>query len=58
MNPFEAAIGTNVSCSKTVSESDIYLFAGITGDFSPNHVDEAAMSKTSMAAGSHMEPCS
>ncbi|MEI7601776.1 MAG: MaoC/PaaZ C-terminal domain-containing protein [Aestuariivirga sp.] len=46
MNPFEAALGTAVSCAKTVSESDIYLFAGITGDFSPNHVDEAAMSRT------------
>jgi 3-hydroxybutyryl-CoA dehydratase len=46
MSPFEAAIGTAVSCAKTVSESDIYLFAGITGDFSPNHVDEAAMAKT------------
>ena len=46
MNPFEAAIGAAVSCAKTVSESDIYLFAGITGDFSPNHVDEAAMSRT------------
>jgi len=29
-----------------VSESDVYLFAGITGDFSPNHVDEQEMSKT------------
>jgi 3-hydroxybutyryl-CoA dehydratase len=46
MNPFEAALGATVSCAKTVSESDIYLFAGITGDFSPNHVDEVAMSKT------------
>jgi len=35
-----------ISFSKTVSESDIYLFAGITGDFAPNHVDEAFMSKT------------
>lgn len=25
--------------TKTVTESDVYLFAGITGDFSPNHVD-------------------
>jgi 3-hydroxybutyryl-CoA dehydratase len=39
-------IGRSVSCSKTVGESDVYLFAGITGDLSPNHVDEAAMSKT------------
>ena len=46
MNPFDAALGQSVSCAKTVSESDVYLFAGITGDFSPNHVDEQAMSKT------------
>ena len=26
-------IGDEVSFSKTVGESDIYLFAGITGDF-------------------------
>jgi acyl dehydratase len=25
--------------SKTVSESDVYLFAGITGDYSPVHID-------------------
>lgn len=31
---------------KTVSESDVYLFAGITGDFAPNHVDEAYMRGT------------
>ncbi len=43
---FEAAIGRTVSCAKTVGESDVYLFAGITGDLSPNHVDEAAMRKT------------
>lgn len=43
---FETAIGQTVACSKTVGESDVYLFAGITGDLSPNHVDEAAMSKT------------
>ena len=33
-------------CSKTVSESDVYLFAGITGDLAPNHVDEAFMKKS------------
>jgi acyl dehydratase len=43
---FDATIGQAVACSKTVGESDVYLFAGITGDLSPNHVDEAAMSKT------------
>jgi 3-hydroxybutyryl-CoA dehydratase len=43
---FAEALGKTVSFSKTVSESDVYLFAGITGDFSPNHVDEVYMSKT------------
>ena len=31
----------------TVSESDVYMFAGITGDFSPNHVNKAYMEKSS-----------
>ncbi len=43
---FTAAVGKTVSCAKTVGESDVYLFAGITGDLSPNHVDEQAMSQT------------
>ena len=38
--------GFEVSFTKTVSESDIYTFAGITGDFSPNHVDETFMRRT------------
>ena len=46
--PFYADIvgSTAISCGKTVGESDVYLFAGITGDFSPNHVDEESMRKT------------
>lgn len=40
------AVGQAVSCSKTVGESDVYLFAGITGDLSDNHVNEAAMAST------------
>lgn len=28
--------------SKTISESDVYLFAGITGDFNPIHIDSVA----------------
>ena len=40
------SVGDQVIFSKTVGESDVYLFAGITGDFSPNHVDEVFMSKT------------
>jgi 3-hydroxybutyryl-CoA dehydratase len=40
------AIGLATSFRKTVSESDVYLFAGITGDLSPNHVDEEFMKTT------------
>lgn len=36
-----------VKFSKTVGETDIYLFAGITGDFSGNHVNEEFMRKSS-----------
>jgi 3-hydroxybutyryl-CoA dehydratase len=46
MDALAAAVGAAVTCAKTVSESDVYLFAGITGDFSPNHVDEQQMAKT------------
>ncbi|MGH3813717.1 MAG: MaoC/PaaZ C-terminal domain-containing protein, partial [Pseudonocardiaceae bacterium] len=35
-----------VRFSKTVSEGDVYAFAGISGDFSPNHVDHEYMSST------------
>lgn len=41
-----ATVGSEVAFTKTVGESDVYLFAGITGDLGPNHVDESAMSKT------------
>lgn len=39
-------VGRTVTVSKTVSESDVYLFAGLTGDLSPNHVNEEYMRKT------------
>ncbi len=39
-------IGQVVRVSKTVGESDVYLFAGITGDLSPNHVNEEYMKGT------------
>lgn len=35
----EINIGDRASFSKTVSEYDIYQFAGVTGDFNPVHVD-------------------
>ena len=43
---FAAAIGAESHFTKTVSESDVYLFAGVTGDLSPSHVDEAFMRTT------------
>jgi 3-hydroxybutyryl-CoA dehydratase len=39
----DVPIGTRSLFTKTVSESDVYLYAGITGDFSPNHIDEVFM---------------
>ena len=44
---FYLDIGDNTSFTKTVSESDVYQFAGITGDFSPNHVNRVYMEKSS-----------
>ncbi len=43
MPGFHVEVGARSSFSKTVSESDVYMFAGITGDFSPNHVNKAYM---------------
>src|SRR5262249_4206988 len=39
-------IGDSVRFAKTVGETDIYLFAGITGDFSVNHVNEQYMAQS------------
>jgi len=47
MNEQSLTVGCSVSFSKTVGESDIYLFAGITGDLSPNHVNREFMKQTS-----------
>ncbi len=47
MTDFYVKIGDVAHFSKTVSESDVYLFAGITGDFAPNHVNKAVMEKSS-----------
>ncbi len=41
-----ATIGVQTRYSRTVSESDVYLFAGISGDHSQNHTDEAFMRGT------------
>jgi acyl dehydratase len=36
----ELEIGMSASFSKTITETDVYLFAGISGDFNPMHVNE------------------
>jgi acyl dehydratase len=47
MSDFYVAVGDSASFTKTVGETDVYLFAGITGDFSPNHVNQAYMERSS-----------
>jgi len=47
MSDFYVKVGDVAHFSKTVSESDVYLFAGITGDLAPNHVNKAVMEKSS-----------
>ena len=42
----ELTVGASASMSKTISETDVYLFAGITGDFNPAHINEVAARET------------
>jgi len=42
----EIKIGDFAENTKTISECDVYLFAGITGDLNPAHTNEVAASKT------------
>ncbi len=42
----EIQVGDAAEFSKTVSETDIYLYAGITGDFNPAHINAAYAEKT------------
>ena len=39
-------IGDKASFTKTVSESDVYQFAGITGDFNPIHINSEYAKQT------------
>ena len=36
----DLTIGQEASFTKTISETDVYLFAGITGDINPAHLNE------------------
>ena len=38
----EMNVGDSAEMAKTVSEADVVAFAGITGDFNPVHIDDAA----------------
>ena len=42
----ELRVGDAAEFTKTISESDIYLFAGVTGDLNPAHIDEEYARKT------------
>ena len=42
----EIKLGDKAEFSKTISESDVYLFAGVTGDFNPAHINEMYAAKT------------
>ncbi len=39
-------LGDTAEFAKTISETDVYLFAGITGDLNPAHINQAAAEKT------------
>ncbi len=40
LNINELTVGQKASFSKTITETDVYLFAGVSGDINPAHVNE------------------
>ncbi|MGN1413128.1 MAG: MaoC family dehydratase [Anaerovoracaceae bacterium] len=42
----ELQIGQTSTYSKTITETDVYLFAGVTGDFNPAHMNAEYAKKT------------
>ena len=42
----EMTVGQQASFTKTVTETDVYLFAGITGDLNPAHINQVASEQT------------
>lgn len=42
----EMKVGDCATMTKTVTETDVYLFAGISGDLNPAHIDEESAKKT------------
>ena len=47
-DPLAALVGQAVEIERDVSESDVLAFAALSGDFAPQHVDEAYARATSM----------
>ncbi|HIS97139.1 MAG TPA: MaoC family dehydratase [Candidatus Scatomorpha pullistercoris] len=41
----EMQVGDSASFTKTVSEHDVYTYAGVSGDFNPAHVNEVEAQK-------------
>lgn len=39
-------VGDTASFQKTISEADVYMFAGVTGDMNPAHINHEAMKDT------------
>lgn len=39
-------VGKKASFSKTITETDVVLFAGLCGDFNPVHVDAVKAEKS------------
>ena len=42
----ELQLGDSAEFSKTISESDVYLYAGVTGDLNPAHINKEYARKT------------
>jgi 3-hydroxybutyryl-CoA dehydratase len=42
----ELNLGDKAEFTKTISESDVYLYAGVTGDFNPAHINQPYAEKT------------
>ena len=45
------AVGQHYTFAKTVGETDVSLFAGLTGDFSDTHINEQYMRERSNLGG-------
>lgn len=42
----DLSVGERAEFTKTISESDVYLYAGVTGDLNPAHINQEYAKKT------------